>query len=88
MAGRCEDYPCCGHTPDDPCEPQWYDKPGAFDTSRSGNEHALCQHEDGICEVEDDFDDDEAEWEARQDEQQILHDEMINDKLIQDGRWG
>jgi len=105
MATYCEDYPCCGHTPEDPCSPQWYDKPGAFDTSRPGNEHALCDHENSICEVEpDDPDDDggvgyddreydghdadEAEWEARQDEDQIRHDEMINDKLIQDGRWG
>lgn len=88
MATYCEDYPCCGHTPEDPCERQWYDEPGAFDTSRPGNEHALCDHENGICEVEPDFDDDEAEWEARQEEEQIRHDEMINDKLIQDGRWG
>lgn len=22
---RCEDYPCCGHTINDPCEPQYYD---------------------------------------------------------------
>jgi hypothetical protein len=56
---KCEDYPCCGHTPEDPCERQWYDEPGAFDTSRPGNEHALCDHENGICEVEDDFDDEE-----------------------------
>lgn len=48
----CEDYPCCGHTPQDPCEPQWYDQPGAFDTSRPGNEHALCDHENGDCDVE------------------------------------
>jgi hypothetical protein len=27
----CEDYPCCGHTPQDPCERQDYDKPGFFD---------------------------------------------------------
>jgi hypothetical protein len=61
MATYCEDYPCCGHTPQDPCEPQWYDKPGAFDTSRPGNEHALCDHENGICEAELDFDDDDKE---------------------------
>jgi hypothetical protein len=89
MAGQCEDYPCCGHTPENPCERQWYDEPGAFDTSRPGNEHALCDHENGICEVEEyDNDDDEAEYEAEQDEAQQLHDEMINDKLIEDGRWG
>ena len=23
----CEDYPCCGHTPQDPCGPQFYDTP-------------------------------------------------------------
>lgn len=23
----CEDFPCCGHTPQDPCEPQFYDTP-------------------------------------------------------------
>jgi hypothetical protein len=45
----CEDYPCCGHTPLDPCEPQWYDKPGAFDLTK--NPHALCDHENGDCEV-------------------------------------
>lgn len=30
MANYCEDYPCCGHTPSDPCDPRsaisepWY----------------------------------------------------------------
>lgn len=45
----CEDFPCCGHTPLDPCERQWYDEPDAFDTSK--NPHALCDHENGDCEV-------------------------------------
>jgi hypothetical protein len=53
----CEDYPCCGHTPEDPCAPQWYDEPGAFDTSRRGNEHAFCDHENGECDVDYDEDD-------------------------------
>lgn len=48
----CEDYPCCGHTPADPCEPQAYDAPGFYDTTRPGNEHALCDHEAGDCQVE------------------------------------
>lgn len=56
---RCEDYPCCGHTPQDPCEPQWYDAPGAFDVSRPGNEHALCEHEFGFCDVADEFEDED-----------------------------
>lgn len=59
----CEDYPCCGHTPSDPCERQWYDAPGAFDTSRPGNEHALCDHENGDCEVEVyEMDEDEEDY--------------------------
>lgn len=45
----CEDYPCCGHTPEDPCERQWYDEPGAFDVTK--NPHAFCEHEYGICEA-------------------------------------
>jgi hypothetical protein len=56
---RCEDYPCCGHTPLDPCERQWYDEPGAFDTSR--NPHALCEHEYGLCDVEPDWDDEDGD---------------------------
>jgi len=44
--------------------------------------------EDESTETEPDFDNDDAEWEARQEEKQMLHDEMINDKLIEDGRWG
>lgn len=57
---RCEDYPCCGHTPEDPCDRQWYDEPGAFDTSRPGKAHALCDHENGFCDVDDyDADDDD-----------------------------
>lgn len=50
---RCEDYPCCGHTSEDPCERQPYDEPGFFDTSIPGNEHALCDHESGDCAVDD-----------------------------------
>lgn len=46
----CEDYPCCGHTPADPCDRQWYDEPDAFDTTK--NPHALCEHEAGLCDVD------------------------------------
>ena len=55
----CEDYPCCGHTPQDPCEPQWYDAPDAFDLRK--NPHAFCDHENGDCEV--DVWDEDDEWE-------------------------
>jgi len=55
--GHCEDYPCCGHTPQDPCTREWYDHPDAFDTRKYP--HALCDHESGECNVEeyDDGDD-------------------------------
>lgn len=58
----CEDYPCCGHTPDDPCSPQPYDAPGYYDVTRPGNEHALCDHESGECYAEDIDGDDELEF--------------------------
>lgn len=51
----CEDYPCCGHTAENPCERQWYDEPDAFDLSK--NPHAFCDHENGECEVWYDEDD-------------------------------
>lgn len=46
----CEDYPCCGHTPSDPCERQWYDEPGVFDPYK--NPHAFCDHSEGWCEAD------------------------------------
>ena len=52
----CEDYPCCGHTNEDPCGVQPYDAPGYYDTTIRGNEHALCDHENGECDVEYDYD--------------------------------
>jgi hypothetical protein len=55
----CEDYPCCGHTPADPCSREWYDEPYAFDTSV--NPHALCDHESGDCDVEPDWDDEDED---------------------------
>jgi len=68
----CEDYPCCGHTPSDPCERQPYDEPGYFDTSV--NPHALCDHSEGFCDVwdedEEEFDDDfPVSWEYPMEDQ-------------------
>jgi len=57
----CEDYPCCGHTPQDPCERQPYDEPGYYDTTVRGQEHRLCDHENGECNVEYDEEDYECE---------------------------
>lgn len=48
----CEDYPCCGHTPADPCSTQAYDAVDYYDTAR--NPHAFCEHAEGWCDVEDD----------------------------------
>ena len=50
VMGHCEDYPCCGHTPDDPCTREWYDHPDAFNPSV--NPHCFCDHEIG-CDVEE-----------------------------------
>lgn len=55
----CEDYPCCGHTPQDPCERQPYDEPGYYDTSIPGQEHRLCDHENGECDVDYEEEEDE-----------------------------
>jgi len=55
--GHCEDYPCCGHTEQDPCRREWYDHPDAFNPLV--NPHAFCEHEYGICEVDFGGDDDE-----------------------------
>lgn len=51
----CEDFPCCGHTPMDPCDRQPYDEPGYYDITIPGQEHRLCDHENGECRVEDDY---------------------------------
>lgn len=48
---QCEDYPCCGHTAQDPCEFQPYDAPDYYDTTIAGQEHRLCDHENGDCYV-------------------------------------
>ena len=54
----CEDYPCCGHTENDPCPT----RPGAVSLSDPwDNPHYLCDHENGDCEV---WDEDEEESEA------------------------
>jgi hypothetical protein len=43
MTNRCEDYPCCGHT----------DGLGCNYTPDYSNPHFLCDHESGICEVDE-----------------------------------
>lgn len=55
----CEDYPCCGHTEQDPCRREWYDDPVQMHAYVS--KHLYCDHEAGIydCEGYGDDDDDE-----------------------------
>ncbi len=54
--GHCEDYPCCGHTEQDPCRREWYDHPDAFNPLV--NRHAFCEHEAGICDADfEEYDD-------------------------------
>ena len=55
--GHCEDWPCCGHTPLDPCTREWYDHPDAFNPRV--NPHCFCDHENGDCSVDDYEDEDE-----------------------------
>lgn len=81
----CEDYPCCGHTREDPCERQWYDEPGAFDTSKPGNEHALCDHPNGDClvpEPDDELPDDEGDQYPESDEPEDFEDEEPDLSLL------
>lgn len=59
--GHCEDYPCCGHTPDDPCNYKPHDW--------ANDPHLMCEHGNGYCEVaEREADDDDDEWWVTPDE--------------------
>lgn len=55
--GRCEDFPCCGHEPGD-CNGLLY----GSDEAIKSDPHLLCDHEQGICEVEDDEEEDDEWW--------------------------
>lgn len=55
FGGFCEDWPCCGHEAGD-CNGLLY----GSDEAIKADPHVLCDHEDGICEIED-YDDDEYE---------------------------
>jgi hypothetical protein len=50
MGGRCEDYPCCGHTDGDGCQTRpWHTSAYWVD-----NPHRMCDHESGFCDADDD----------------------------------
>lgn len=46
--GRCEDFPCCGHEAGD-CNGLLY----GSDEAIKSDPHLLCDHNTGVCEVED-----------------------------------
>lgn len=53
QGGRCEDYPCCGHTDGDGCQT----RPEHTSEYWANNPHLMCDHEAGICDAYDDSDD-------------------------------
>lgn len=55
--GRCEDYPCCGHTDGLGCQTT----PEMTSAYWIDNPHLMCDHEAGICDAydNDDFDGDD-----------------------------
>lgn len=56
----CEDYPCCGHTEEDPCD---YSGPSADDILADPRRYHLhCEHEAGYCVEDDEDDGDDEEW--------------------------
>ena len=55
QGGRCEDYPCCGHTDGDGCQ-TLPEHTSAYWLEGPGRKHLGCDHEAGWCEAEDDDD--------------------------------
>lgn len=54
----CEDYPCCGHTNEDPCG---YVGPTSEDIlANPAKYHLGCDHETGYCEYEEREDDEQC----------------------------
>lgn len=52
---RCEDFPCCGHTLEEGCDPL----PTGDDMLRDpARYHIGCDHNTGYCEYEEDDDED------------------------------
>jgi hypothetical protein len=67
---RCEDYPCCGHTDGLPCDWTYTPEARAFDQA-----HALCDHEAGWCDAEDENEDDEND---DMDEPFVMEDQWLD----------
>lgn len=61
MSAYCEDFPCCGHEAGD-CDGSKYGsdeliKAQVEEQWRTG--HGMCDHEAGVCEYDEEEDDDE-----------------------------
>ena len=54
--GRCEDFPCCGHEAGD-CNGLLYGSDEAI--KEHAMKHAYCDHEAGVYDCYDDYDEDE-----------------------------
>lgn len=52
----CEDYPCCGHTAQDPCD--WQGPTSDDMLADPSRYHVGCDHEAGFCDYADRDDDD------------------------------
>ena len=64
----CEDYPCCGHTPQDPCDSSPYDP--------WSDPHLGCDHNAGYCYLADEEEDDEYQEDEYQEDDDL---ELIDD---------
>lgn len=58
MAARCEDFPCCGHTLEDPCDAVI---PDYSNRENQAKYHIGCDHEAGYCEYLPDEEEEEYE---------------------------
>ena len=54
MTTTCEDFPCCGHQ-----FGECADRPEFTGAYWAKDPHLLCDHENGVCDMDRDMDDDE-----------------------------
>jgi hypothetical protein len=60
IMAKCEDFPCCGHTADDPCD---YSGPTSADIlADPAKYHLGCDHNAGYCDYEDDNYNEDEDW--------------------------
>lgn len=55
QGGRCEDYPCCGHTDGDGCQ-TLPEHTSAYYLDNPARTHLGCDHNTGHCDYEDEDD--------------------------------